>query len=236
MNGVRIFGKGFNYAQDGPGNRLVYHLSGCNMNCIWCSNPDGMSMDAGVEYTVQQIVDECESCKPMFFSGGGVTFTGGEATLQHNELLEVLKALKKKGVHTAIETNGTSKRLSVLLEYIDYLIMDFKHFDSGVLKQYTGLGNEQICENFARHCKNGRQQHIRIPLINGVNTASPEGFARYFSSFDTSNTVFEFLPYHEYGREKWQSEYKVKDGFITDDTLNHFIETFKQYDLRIVKT
>ncbi|MFD1401922.1 MULTISPECIES: 4Fe-4S cluster-binding domain-containing protein [Robinsoniella] len=26
--------------QDGPGNRLFYHLQGCNMRCPWCGNPE----------------------------------------------------------------------------------------------------------------------------------------------------------------------------------------------------
>ena len=41
---IGIFQKGFNYSQDGPGNRLVYHLSGCNLKCPWCSNPEGMEI------------------------------------------------------------------------------------------------------------------------------------------------------------------------------------------------
>ena len=40
---LRIINKGFNYSQDGPGNRLVYHLGGCNMKCPWCANPEGMN-------------------------------------------------------------------------------------------------------------------------------------------------------------------------------------------------
>ena len=56
---MRIFGKGFNYAQDGPGNRLVYHLSGCNMHCLWCSNPEGMDAAAGKEVSVSALVEEC---------------------------------------------------------------------------------------------------------------------------------------------------------------------------------
>ena len=233
---MKIFGKGFNFGQDGPGNRLVYHLSGCNMKCIWCSNPEGMDVSVGKETTPQEIVKECISCKPMFFGGGGVTFTGGEATLQERELLEVLKKLENSDIHTALETNGTSKDLREIAKYIDYLIMDFKHYDGEILKKYTGVSNEKIKENFEYFCKIGRQLHIRIPLINGINTQNPDGFAKYFSNFNTTNVVFEFLPYHEYGKEKWTEEYKVIDGFITKETLDLFKETFKIYNLQLIKT
>lgn len=233
---MKIFSKGFNFSQDGPGNRLVYHLQGCNMRCIWCSNPEGMNVSGGREYTVEEILDECIRSKMMFFGGGGVTFTGGEATLQHDELYKLLRLLKKEGIHTAIETNGTDKNLSELLEYIDYLIMDFKHHDSDILKKYTGVGNEVVCRNYENNCAAARQQHIRIPLVNGVNTDNPEKFAEYFSSFDTSNTVFEFLRYHEYGKEKWTEEYKVWDGFVSDGVLKNFEEIFKNKGLKLIKT
>lgn len=233
---MRIFGKGFNFSQDGPGNRLVYHLSGCNMHCPWCSNADGLSFDAGNEYSIQEILSECISCKPMFFSGGGVTFTGGEATVQYDELLPLLKNLKNEKINTALETNGTSKHLTELLEFVDYLIMDFKHYDNEVLKEYTGVAIDWIKKNYEYNCKIKRQQHIRIPLINGVNTAEPQEFAKYFSSFDTSNTVFEFLPYHEYSKEKWKGNYKIQNGFITMDVLQRFKKTFEEYGLKIITT
>ncbi len=60
---MRIFQKGFIFGQDGPGNRLVYHLQSCNMRCIWCSNPGGMASDGGKEYTVKEIFDECSRSK-----------------------------------------------------------------------------------------------------------------------------------------------------------------------------
>ncbi len=233
---MKLFNKGFNFAQDGPGNRLVYHLQGCNMRCIWCSNPEGMDIKGGKEYTVEQIFDECKRSKMMFFSGGGVTFTGGEATMQYTELLQLLKMLKDEGIHTCIETNGTSTKLQQLLEYIDYLIMDFKHYDSKTLEKYTGIGNEVIKNNFETNCKNGRQQHIRIPLINGINADNPEAFAKYFSQFDTGNTLFEFLSYHEYGKEKWTEKYQVENGFITTGILQDFKDTFKKYNLKLIVT
>ena len=206
------------------------------MKCIWCSNPEGINTDGGKERSVEDIFDECRRSRMMFFGGGGVTFTGGEATVQHKELLELLKLLHSEGIHTAIETNGTSSKLGELLPYIDYLIMDFKHYDSDILRKYTGAGNENIKRNFEENCFSKRQQHIRIPLINGINTEKPEGFAEYFSKFDTDNTVFEFLAYHEYGKEKWTEEYQVHNGFITDEILNKFKTVFTDYKLKLITT
>ena len=59
---LKVFQKGFNYSQDGEGNRLIIHLQGCNMKCPWCSNPEGMPL-AGVLITEKEWLKE--SCCPM---------------------------------------------------------------------------------------------------------------------------------------------------------------------------
>ena len=89
---MRILQKGFNYSQDGPGNRLVYHLQGCNFACKWCSNADSIPLhnEKAKDVSVSSVFDEILRSRMMFFDGGGVTFTGGEATLQADELLELL--------------------------------------------------------------------------------------------------------------------------------------------------
>lgn len=58
---LKIFQKGFNYSQDGRGNRLIWHLQGCNMRCPWCSNPEGMPPE-GVLFTEKEWL--FESCCP----------------------------------------------------------------------------------------------------------------------------------------------------------------------------
>lgn len=58
---IKMFQKGFNYSQDGQGNRLILHLQGCNMKCPWCSNPEGMPLD-GVLFVEKEWLKE--SCCP----------------------------------------------------------------------------------------------------------------------------------------------------------------------------
>ena len=233
---MKIFFKGFNYSEDGPGNRLVYHLQGCNMKCPWCSNPEGMSFCGGEDFTPAQILSECIRSRAMFFAGGGVTFTGGEATMQWKELTDTLSRLKGAGIHTAIETNGTSPHLPEIQKHVDYLMMDFKHYDKEAFLKYTGVSITTLLQNYEFLCGIDRQLHIRIPLINGINTEKPQGFAEYFASFNTSSVVFEFLPYHEYGKKKWKEEYQIQNGFVSQPQIAEFQKVFAAYHLKTINT
>ena len=168
---IRILQKGFNFSQDGPGNRLVYHLQGCNLHCPWCSNPESMAFCGGIETLISDLVNEAVKAEMMFFDGGGVTFTGGEPTVQFDALKEALILLKEKGINTAIETNGTNPNLPELFGFIDYLIMDFKHHNSGKLKEFTGVGNETVIKNIAAACQKNKNPLLRIPLIHSFNSS-----------------------------------------------------------------
>lgn len=54
---VRIFGKGWNFSQDGPGNRLIYHFQGCNFFCPWCSNPEGIAPGGTLMVKADKLTD-----------------------------------------------------------------------------------------------------------------------------------------------------------------------------------
>lgn len=214
-----MFQKGFNYSQDGRGNRLVYHLQGCNMHCPWCANPEGMPPEGAWitekgksprlscrEWETEQIVDEVLNCVPMFFDGGGVTFTGGEATMQYEALKEILVSLKKKGIHTAVETNGTHPGLAELFPYIDQLIMDCKHWDDHKHREYTGIPFEIVYRNLVLAAGRTEGADIRIPLIGGVNDSEEDmdRFVSLFQSLPSGRLTFEVLKYHEFGKKKWE--------------------------------
>lgn len=234
---MKILQKGFNYSQDGPGNRLVYHLQGCNFRCKWCSNPESIPVEnpKAKDYCVDEIIAEVERSKMMFFDGGGVTFTGGECTLQTDELLEVLKKLKEQNISTAIETNGSSPRLCELSEYVDCLIIDFKHYDSQEHKKWIGVGNGQVVKNLESLISSDRELHIRIPLIKNVND-SFDGFLEFFKGKNTDNIDVEILPYHEFGKDKWTSEYEITDGFVSEETVKNFIKKLNDIGIKTVTT
>ena len=240
---LRYFQKGFNYSQDGPGNRLVYHLQGCNLKCPWCSNPEGMDIQSKcIETDWDNIVREILSCVPMFFENGGVTFTGGEATLQIEPLYNIMKKVKEKHINTAIETNASVKGIEKLSDVCDHWIIDFKHPNPDTLKDVTG-GNIDIITDNIFTLSQKHFLHLRIPLIHGFNDSDKdlEGFTHFFSSLKNSGGNFdiEILPYHEYGKEKWEKcgkEYKVINGFVDNETVNKFIKTFKDYGFSVIKT
>ena len=234
---MKILQKGFNYSQDGPGNRLVYHLQGCNFSCKWCSNADSIPLDnpKAKDYSVDEIYDEIIRSKMMFFDGGGVTFTGGEACLQSDELIELLKKIKSADINTCIESNASLPSIKKVAEYIDYLIVDFKHYDDETHRKWVGVSNKTVKENIEYFLSTGKEIHIRVPVVNGVND-NPQGFADYFGKFDTSSADFEFLAYHEFGKDKWNGKYEIENGFVSYEKIKEFKEIFEKNGLKTVVT
>ena len=237
---IHYFQKGFNYSQDGPGNRLVVHLQGCNLHCPWCSNPESMTLHGGNTVSTEELLEEIVSCKRLFFDGGGATFTGGECTLQKNALNEVLKGCKQNGIHTAIETNGTCPYSKELFENIDLIISDFKHYDNEKLQKRVGQVRDYQ-KNIADYLKSGKPVLIRIVLINGFNAERSDAvkFAEFFHGLPTENATFEFLPYHEYGKNKWEKlgkVYEMQNAFVAQETVKHFEYVFKSYHLKTIRS
>jgi pyruvate formate lyase activating enzyme len=242
---LRIFQKGFNYDQDGPGNRLVIHMQGCNMRCPWCANPEGLEESGGHSISVSDLVSEVVSCKSLFIDNGGVTFTGGEATLQLQELEEVLTLLKGENIHTALETNGTHPELAKLFSLLDLMIIDCKHVDDMIHSERTGMTNQEIIKNIQKAASIHSNVWVRIPLVKGFNTSADDlqGFLRFAKEImelsGERQVLFEFLPYHEYGKSKWKADnkvYQVEDGFVSTETLTMFKKAFEDNRIPIHQT
>lgn len=238
-----LFQKGFHYAEDGPGNRLIYHLQGCNLRCPWCSNPEGLALSGGIGYAVADLKSEVLRSRPMFFDGGGLTLTGGEVTCQADGALRLLREVKAEGISTCIETNGISSLLAEFFSVVDHLIMDVKHYDPAYHKRVTGVGNERTLENLALAISAGKYIHLRIPLIGAFNAsrADAEAFASLFTRVGLAgHGDIELLSYHEYGRVKYEKlgmPYTMgADAHVSVAAKEEFSEILRTHGLHLIKT
>jgi len=172
---------------------------------------------AGEWLTVEQVMNVVERDSVYYRnSGGGVTFSGGEPTMQPKFLLACLKRCKDAGIHTAVDTCGFVK-WSVfveLLPYIDLFLYDLKHMDSKKHQQFTGVGNELILENLKRISQQGKPIWVRIPLIPGYNDCEENlrGVAEFVRPLETVEKV-SLLPYNILTGAKYQfigKKYKLE--------------------------
>jgi len=250
---MRIFSQGWSNGFDGPGRRWVYYLKGCNFSCLWCGNPESISMKnqmlfypekssfaaescpngavlengkldrekcikcsscdcvnswhdpafelSGKDISVSELIEEVMSRRDLFGSDGGVTFSGGEPTLQMDELLEAALALKKLGINLAIETNASSRRFSELNEIFDTLICDLKCVSPELHRLMVSFDNQTVIKNLMAV----RGEIIRIPLIEELNFVSKEQDKILGFLTKTSPKRVELLRLHQLGLPKYKA-------------------------------
>lgn len=191
---------------DGEGIRTTVFLAGCPLRCAWCANPETWA-EAGERMTVAQVVDRVMRHRVFFrASGGGVTFSGGEATAQPAFLLGLMDAFEAQGVDLALETACTFSwdRLGAHMPRFGRIYADLKHLDDGLHRRYTGQGSGLVLENLKRLGALGPVVTVRLPLVPGVNDARPhlEAVAR-FMGLHLPDSTLEILPYHALGAGKY---------------------------------
>ena len=175
--------------------------------CGECANacPAGALVVKGRTMTVQQLIRELKKDATTYRrSGGGITLSGGEPLVQHEFASELLRACKAQGWDTAIETTGAglSEAVEQVIPYVDTVLLDIKHLDTGKHKQFTGIGNEQILKNAARISQISNTV-VRVPVIPGFNYSEQEirAIAEFANTLRGVRTI-HLLPYHTFGENK----------------------------------
>ncbi len=212
--------------EDGPGLRTTVFFKGCPLHCEWCHNPECISPEpqlmhypqkcigcgrcdegcytgarvvCGKEMTVGEIMDEILQDKAYYGLEGGVTFSGGEPLMQRDFLIEILDACRENGIHTAVETSLCIYDKEVFRR-LDLIMADLKIWDSDIHRQYTGIPNEQIKENFKKINALGLPIIARTPVIPEIEQNIPE-ISAFLKALENVRR-YELLPYHPLGEEK----------------------------------
>ena len=184
--------------------------------CIGCGackqeafTPADCLGEARVQYgravTVAELLPVLLEDKDFFdTSGGGVTLSGGECLCQADFCAELLKNLKKEGIHTAVDTCGylAKEAFDKVLPYTDIFLYDIKAFDEDVHIRCTGKSNRQILENLRYLDTCGKEIEIRIPYVPAYNDDQMAKIAVFLKPLANIKAV-KVLPYHNFAGSKY---------------------------------
>jgi len=157
----------------------------------------------GARRNADELVAELLKDEAYFGDDGGITVSGGEATLQAPFVREILGRLRHAGVGTAIDTCGacTAAQFDEACEFADLILYDLKDSDPARHERNTGGSLERVHDNFRRAVgmiarsaiagsaagssggagRAGKRLWVRTPIIPGMTDSEEtiRGIARF---------------------------------------------------------
>ena len=226
---------------DGPGLRLVVFLQGCPFRCLYCANPDTISGEGGKPTETEEIVKMAVSQKPFFGRRGGVTFSGGEPTVQAKALSPIFDRLHEEGINICLDTNGGiwNSDVEELLGKTDLVLLDMKQINPERHMNLTGRSNEQTLKTAQWLEEHEKPFWLRYVLVPGISDFEEDirALGEHFRNYKMLQRI-EILPYHTLGIHKYESlgqEYQLKDTpHNTPEQLDRAKRLFSEYFVNVI--
>ena len=227
---------------DGPGIRYVVFTQGCPLRCVFCHNRDAWDPRGGREITVDELIQDVKQYLPFYkSSGGGITATGGEPTLQSDFVRELFARAKDElGLNTAMDTSGfvDIDKVEELLKVTDLVLLSIKHIDEIKHEEITGVSSRKIFA-FMKYLREiNKPVWIRYVVIPGLTDDREDvrRLAEFLTEFPNIQMV-DILPYHTMGVYKWEAmglEYPLK-GVPSPDvkSVDEIKNVFREYGLKV---
>ena len=197
----------------------------------------------GRNMTVDELMKVLEKERVFFDeSGGGVTFSGGEALSQPEFLTEMLDACGEADIHRTLDTTGLAptEKLLEIAKRVDLFLYDLKIIDSEKHRKYCGVDNSLILKNLRALAEADATINIRIPFINGVNSdeVSVTATAEFIATLPGASSKpiwVNLLPFHNIAVKKYERLGETCDltGMTepTKEELDHAIDLFKKHGI-----
>ncbi len=179
--------------------------------CGICINPCPTNSRKNLiyRYNGEEILNKIEKQEIFYrYSGGGVTFSGGEPTLQVDMLRKLTNKLYDKAIDLTIETSGyfNFDEVKDILKKQNLIFVDIKHMDHEKHRLHTGIGNKKVLNNISRLNELKVPIVVRIPVIHGVNSdiENIKETAKFVKD-NIDSPKIELLPYHSLGDAKYEA-------------------------------
>ncbi len=190
------------------GERRIFHRSAC-IACGKCEEvcPSDALHVHGRKVSCKDLLPELLEDRIYYEqSGGGITLSGGECLMQARFCSLLLKACKKEGLHTAVDTCGyvPQKSFETVLPYTDVFLYDIKAYDEDVHMACTGQSSRLILNNLRYLNAKGATVEVRIPYVPQYNDGQMEKIANFLQPLTCVKKI-RVLPYHDFARSKYRS-------------------------------
>jgi pyruvate formate lyase activating enzyme len=229
-------------AVDGPGVRIVAWLSGCQFRCVFCHNPDTWKVTNGTPVRLERAVEVVTQYRQgLRTMKGGLTISGGEPLIQYRFLSKLFPAVRERGVHTALETNGYlgARLTDDDLSSIDLVMLGLKAIEPDLHRRLTGMDTKPVHEFARRLAARKHPVWIRFVIVPGWtdNMEEVDRMAHFAASLGNVERV-DVLPFHQMGRFKWEKlgmDYQMRDARPPSrETVDEAASRFRAVGLKAV--
>ena len=161
-----------------------------------------------------------------------MTFSGGEPTVQAEELIPLFRRLREEGINICLDSNGGiwNSHVEELMGLTDLVLLDVKQINPSKHEALTGRSNARTLETARWLEDNGRPFWLRYVLVPGISDAEEDirALGEHFKDYKMIRRV-EILPYHTLGIHKYES--LGQDYLLKDTPLNSREQLDKAYEL-----
>lgn len=196
---------------DGPGIRTAIFFQGCGLRCLWCQNPEALSLKPmpppTVHYTIADVLEVVLRDKDYYLkTGGGVTLSGGEPLLQDpDSLIRLLEKLKDEKIHIAVETSlhVPWENISRTAPYVDLFLVDLKVVgDNDLHRKCTKQDSRLIHDNIRKLLASKANIGFRMVMVPGYNDHEQHIKATADFLKSVNHKSIELLKYHNMYEDK----------------------------------
>jgi len=182
---------------------LCKHCDECLKACGRNSSPKAVYM------TVEEVLKEINKTRAFI---SGITVSGGECTLQAEFLIELFREVKKLGLSTYVDTNGSVPiyELPELVEVMDMAMVDVKAYASEEHLKLTGMDNDIVLENVKYLANINKLYEVRTVVV-------PELLNNHYTVDMTSKLLTAINPEIRYKLIKYRS-IGVRTGLVNSYT------------------
>lgn len=196
--------------------QIFVRFKRCNMDCVFCDEAKDL---VPKEYSALELLKETKRLESDKGAHHSVSLTGGEPLLWWEFLKDFLRLLKKEGMKSYLETNGTlTKELSNVIDFTDIIAMDFKLPSS--------TGGRSYWDEHAEFLRIASQKKVFVKAVVTPATTKED----IIRSSELIRRIDPNLPFI------LQPATPVRDmGRIGNDRLFEFLETATKSNLASVR-